>query len=113
MTTLASLSDHYTTGVGDDDSCVFQREGQEFEHSFNSSLLLAIANGRKIATSSFPEQYQFHKALNFTELLLNPDIIPSHYTKDINGGIKLQNDISQINFLPFHLLYLVCSMNGN
>lgn len=30
VTILASLSDHYKTGVGDDDSCVFQREGQEF-----------------------------------------------------------------------------------
>lgn len=108
MTILASLCDHYKRGVGDDDdSCVFWREGQEFQVSFDSSFLLAFAKDRKIATSSFPEQYQFCKASNFTELLLNSDIIPSHYTKDINAGIKLQNDINQINFLPFHVLYLV------
>lgn len=113
MTVLAGLSYHYKTGARDDDSRAFLRERQGLSLSLDSSLLLDIANGRKIETSSFPAQYQFHKASNFTELLLNPDTIPGHYIKDINAQIKLQNDITKINSLPFHLLCLVCAMSGN
>lgn len=113
VTILASLGDHYKRGVGDDDdSCVFGERDRNFKVSFDT-FLLAFANGRKIATSSIPEQYQFCKASNFTEFLLNSDIIPSHSTKDINAGIKLQNYLNQINILPFHVLYLVWSMNEN
>lgn len=89
----------------------FRKRDRNF--SFHLIIFLLAIGNRKLAMSSFPEQCQLHKASNFVELLLNPDIIPSHYTKDINAGIKLQNNIRQINFLPFHLPYLLCSMNGN